>query len=107
MKLVFSALLGLVALCGTTLLWGPPARAHSWYPADCCSGEDCAPVDGMAWIVPAGGGQARLVVTTAHGKAVIPYGFPVKASKDSRMHACMRDHYGEMTVICVFAPPGM
>ena len=100
--------LGLIA--SALLAAGPafPAHAHSWYPADCCSGEDCAPVEALAWVTPADAEQPRLVVTTARGQAIIPYGFPVKPSQDSRMHVCMMyDHFGEMTVLCVFMPANM
>ena len=98
-----------ILLAAVTLAVGSiiQADAHSWYQSDCCSDRDCAPVEEMVWVVPAGGGAPRLVVTTEHGKAIIPHGFPVKESRDGRMHVCMRDHYGEMTVICIFVPPSM
>jgi hypothetical protein len=88
-----------------------PARAHSWYPHECCSGEDCAPVDNIAWLVPAGGGLPQLVVTSKHGTAVVPRDFPVRQSKDSRMHVCLQhsptDPFSDITVLCLFMPPSM
>lgn len=36
---------GIVAL--SILLSAPAALAHSWYPKDCCHGEDCVPVNSI------------------------------------------------------------
>ena len=108
MKPFACTLLALSALSGTASFSREPAHAHSWYPKDCCHDEDCAPVEALAWVTPADAEQPRLVVTTARGQAIIPYGFPVKPSQDSRMHVCMMyDHFGEMTVVCVFMPANM
>jgi hypothetical protein len=85
-----------------------PAKAHEWYPADCCYGGDCAPVDNVTRIIPAGSGEQRLVLTSKHGTAVLPPDFPIRESKDYRMHVCMRPSlYGGMGVTCVFMPPSM
>jgi hypothetical protein len=80
-----------------------PASAHSWYPKECCSGRDCAPVEKVTWLVPAGGGLPQLVVTSTVGTAVIPHDLPVRESKDGRMHVCIQDVW----VICLFVPPRM
>ncbi len=82
------------------------AYAHSWYPKQCCSGEDCAPVIATAQSLPASGGVPHLIVTSKHGKAVVPASLPVRESHDGRMHVCMRyDSFGAMEVICLFVPP--
>ena len=96
-----------------------PAAAHDWYPMECCSGMDCAPVEkveilqgpAIASFLPTPG-QSSLVggmlVTTKHGSVVVPANFPRRESKDSRMHACMRPGpNGTMRLICVFLPPAM
>jgi len=92
------------------LVFGPVffADAHSWYPLDCCSGEDCAPVESMAWVVPASGGAAQLMVRSKVGTAIVPAGFPVRESQDDHMHVCMQfDPFGAMEVICLFMPQGL
>jgi hypothetical protein len=85
-----------------------PAKAHDWYPQDCCEGGDCAPVDNVTRIAPAGDGDTRLVLTSKLGTAILPPDFPLRESKDHRMHVCMRPSlYGGMGVTCVLMPPSM
>jgi hypothetical protein len=46
------------------------------------------------------------MVTTKHGKALVPASFPRRESKDHRMHACMMPgEGGKMRLICIFMPP--
>jgi len=66
-----------------------PAKAHEWYPADCCYGGDCAPVDYVTRIVPAGGGEQRLVLTSKHGTAVLPPDFLSHTGIERLSHACL------------------
>jgi hypothetical protein len=107
-RTIISALVALGVLGGTTLLCCTSASAHSWYPKECCNDMDCAPVESMTRLVPAGGGLPQLVVTSKHGKAFLPRDHPVRQSQDGRMHVCMRhDPFGEMEVICFFVPPSM
>ncbi|MBA9063877.1 hypothetical protein GGQ91_003278 [Methylobacterium fujisawaense] len=63
--------------------------AHSWYPEECCSNEDCAPVDD-AEIVPGG--------FRSHGY-FIPEAL-ARPSKDASYHLCQ--YRGR--VICFFVP---
>jgi hypothetical protein len=83
------------------VLWSAPAGAHTWYPKECCSGQDCAPVEKATWLIPAGGGLPQLVVTSSIGTAIVPHDLPVRDSKDGRMHVCIQDVW----VICLFVPP--
>ena len=85
-----------------------PVTAHEWYPKECCNDHDCVPVQSVERVVPAGGGDPYLVVKSARGYAVIRSNFPVRQSKDGRMHICI-GHYDrdEFEPICFFAPPGM
>ena len=96
-----------------------PATAHDWYPMECCSGMDCAPVEKVE-MIPSPGiasllstpAQAMplgaMLVTTKHGSVVVPANFPRRESKDGRMHACMRPGQGgTMRLICIFMPPAM
>src|SRR5262245_39314966 len=112
MKFVRSGALAARMLCTFAAVvsgWHAPAHAHSWYPPECCSGNDCAPVERMTWLVPAGGGLPLLVVTSKHGTAVIAPDFPVRQSKDGRMHVCMlhsaTDPFADIVVTCLFMPP--
>lgn len=83
------------------------ARAHDWYPIECCHAVDCAPVDSVGQIVPTGGGMPQLVVTSKHGTAIVPRDLPRQTSRDNRMHVCMRSLNGTMSVLCLFVPPSM
>jgi hypothetical protein len=91
---------------GTVLLFltmVAPASAHEWYPIECCSGYDCAPVEQTKI-----SDVAELIVTSKHGTGVVPETMPRRESKDHRMHVCMRPSSdGRMRVICVFLPPSL
>jgi hypothetical protein len=100
--LPFAFIVGSI-LAGT---WPTPAPGHSWYPKECCDDKDCAPVESVTQLVPAGGGMPQIIVTSKYGRAIVPQGFPVRESKDGRMHVCMRySEFGTMEVICLFVPP--
>lgn len=90
------------ALVLCALIISVPAAAHDWYPWECCSGFDCAPVE-RAELLP----DAGMLVTTKHGTTVIPASLPRRESQDNRMHACMRKGSNGMAPICIFLPPGM
>ena len=99
------------------------ASAHEWYPQECCSGDDCAPVDKVEVLteqhdvaknqtlanhlgMPAHASVPPLLVTTRHGRVIVPADFPRGQSKDSQMHACMRPiGGGAVKLICIFMPP--
>lgn len=104
---------GLLALL---LVAATPAAAHDWYPSECCSGTDCAPVEKveilsapmMAFMFGPGAAPpapGTMAVTTKHGTVVIPQNFPRRESKDGRMHACMRPEGNGMKLLCIFMPP--
>ena len=85
-----------------------PASPHSdgamIYDADCCSGIDCAPVEraeSSAIATAAGLVPSQLTVTTRHGSATVPVDFPMRQSRDGRMHACIRMGI----LICLYMPP--
>ena len=97
-----SSVFAFIASCGLS-----PAKAHDWYPHECCHGGDCAPVDNVTRIVTAAS-EAGLILTSKLGTALLPPNFPVRESKDHRMHVCMRPSlYGGMGITCVFMPPSM
>jgi hypothetical protein len=98
-----SSVFAVIASCGLS-----PARAHDWYPHECCHGGDCAPVDNVTRIVMAASGETGLILSSKLGTALLPPNFPVRESKDHRMHVCMRPSlYGGMGITCVFMPPSM
>jgi hypothetical protein len=107
-------------LLAALLAAATPAAAHDWYPMECCSGLDCAPVEKVEILSPpamasmltapaqAAPQVSGMMVTTKHGSVVVPANFPRRESKDHRMHACMRPAQGgTMRLICVFMPPAM
>jgi hypothetical protein len=68
------------------------AGAHSWYPAECCSGHDCAPVEPSRVRVGRGG-------YWLDGK-FIPQA-NVRRSLDGEYHACFPQPHN---LRCFFAP---
>ena len=106
-------------LLGALLAAATPATAHDWYPMECCSGMDCAPVEKVE-ILPApaiasflptpaqASAVGGMLVTTKHGSVVVPANFPRRESKDSqhaRVHAARPGT--TMRLICIFLPPAM
>ncbi len=105
---MLNMLIAVLVSASTAPYWWTSAKAHEWYPHDCCYAGDCAPVDNVTRISPAGGGDTRLVLTSKHGTAILPPDFPMRESKDHRMHVCMRPSlYRGMGVTCVFMSPSM
>lgn len=81
-----------------------PAHAHSWYPKECCSNHDCMPVDRIAAETAEG-----TVFVVGQKQILIPRGFPVRSSPDSRVHICFRvitqSEEGVYTMpLCLFLP---
>lgn len=77
------------------LLCAVPAYGHSWYPHECCSDRDCAPLsetetpkplDGGAWLLKSGE-----IVTREK----------VKWSPDGLYHLCR----SPSVIYCLFVPP--
>jgi hypothetical protein len=102
-----SALVACTVLLVGVAFFPLQSKSHDWYPMECCHGIDCAPVEytGHTQAVTSGG-IPQLIVTTKHGSAVVPQNFPIRESKDHRMHACMRrEASGHMRIICIFLPP--
>jgi len=100
--ILFASMLTLAAIA--------PAFAHEWYPMECCSGMDCAPVEKTERVPIPNDPTAlpMLLVTTKHGTVMIPRNFPFRESKDNRMHVCMRPTgvpADPMRLLCVFVPP--
>lgn len=95
------------------LLAATAASAHDWYPIECCSGMDCAPVEKVEIISLQSAGimgsaplPGSMRITTKHGNVIVPANFPRRESKDNQMHACIRPSTGGTPrLICLFLPP--
>ena len=92
-----------------------PAKAHDFYPIECCHQIDCAPVDHVEIMdtrdfVKAGMGfvlklklPSQTILHTKHGTATVPEDFDPRSiydSPDGQMHACIRS--GKL--VCWFKP---
>jgi len=84
-----------------TILSATPLVAHDWYPAECCSGQDCAPVTGVSFVSSSPNELPVMIVTTQYGTKPVPRSIAPRESPDERMHACI--FQGQ--VICLFIPP--
>jgi len=78
-----------------------PLKAHDWYPIECCSGQDCAPVTAVSFVAAQPDEPPVMVVTTMFGTKPVPKNLVPKESPDSRMHACIYQGH----LICLFLPP--
>jgi hypothetical protein len=47
-----------------------------------------------------------MVVSNAHGTAVVPGNFPQRHSPDGRMHVCINGRVSPPKLICIFMPDG-
>lgn len=80
------------------IAWTPSAGAHEWYPPECCSGYDCAPISEMERL-PDG---SLLVSNTNGDSTVFPAGFQVRIPEDDGRHACIAPY--TKRPICLFLP---
>jgi hypothetical protein len=79
-----------------------PARSHSWYDPDCCSGHDCEPVSAVTYVASDPGTVPVMVVTTSLGTKPVTPMTRIRESKDSRMHGCIY----QGALLCLYMPPG-
>ena len=84
------------------VLFIPQARAHYFYPVDCCSGNDCAPVQSMALVSP-----EYWAITSVQGTVFFPVAKETRQSEDGQAHVCMMKNpeTGTMKPLCLFLPP--
>lgn len=103
------AIVIVLAACSVLIVLASRARAHSFYDQECCSGQDCAPVEKVEYVAGAlyngPPGQVDplpvMVVTTRHGMAAVPRNMKVRPSPDGRLHACILNG----RLICIYVPP--
>jgi hypothetical protein len=83
-----------------SVLLSSAAYSHSWYPKDCCQGQDCRPV------------PCDELVETRHGlmwRGVVIFNeTQVKPSLDQFCHVCAKEQQGSIIPylpLCVFVAP--
>ena len=84
------------------ILFAAPALAHEWYPYDCCSDNDCAPIP-LAETPKEGGGGFNLIDGRHIAYAA------VRASPDGRWHLCEQKTPANTSlrkILCIFGPIG-
>jgi hypothetical protein len=72
------------------VLFASPSFAHSWYPADCCSGKDCMPAEE---VIKVGKGEYRVLYKDDEGKVrsiFVPPQIRPRLSRDVKAHICVR-----------------
>ncbi len=83
-----------------------PAGAHSWYPRECCSNQDCMAADEI--LTDSLGHKS---VRVGQVQIPIPDGVKSGLSPDGRVHVCFQtwaaEQHGLPTfmLICLFVPP--
>ena len=79
------------------------AYAHSWYPKECCSQNDCAPADRIET-----GPRGIMAVMVGNRRIEIPPGFAARSSPDDQIHVCFVVSSPEGVVpwmpLCLFVP---
>jgi hypothetical protein len=76
-----------------------PAEAHSWYPLECCSGQDCHEVDSVTELPD---GNAKVQV--GNDSVLVPRSLKRRPSPDGHYHLCYRKWGGATFVHCFFEP---
>src|SRR4030095_9208765 len=88
MNTVHSSLILLSVLASSLCL--TPARAHDWYPRECCHDTDCAPVESILRRVPTGGGAPAINCRVEARKGHRPTRFS-HAGIQRQPHACLHE----------------
>jgi len=93
-----------LTIAAVLLAMPPGARAHDWYPVECCSTQDCAPADTVVRRE-----DGSYLVTSRGMSAVIPADYPRwRLSPDGRVHVCIRKlRSGAEYLVCAFRGPGV
>lgn len=88
---------------GAGLLARHEARAHDFYPLECCSNQDCAPADAVERRA-----DGSYLVTSRGRSVVIPANYQAwRKSPDARVHVCIHKlRSGSEYLICAFRGPG-
>ena len=73
-----------------------PAAAHSWYPKECCSDNDCRPVSCAE--------LTKINLGLTWRRSVNFNDMQTRDSRDQFCHVCIKSHAGFDLPICVFIP---
>ena len=83
------------------LLVATAAVAHDWYPIECCSGMDCAPVEKVEIMPVQSAGimgsttlPGTMMITTKHGSVIVPANFPRRRIQ-GQPDACLHQGFGQ------------
>lgn len=87
----------LAVLLSAVLLLSARAFAHEWYPAYCCSGQDCYEISPDELEVVEGGYFVK-----ATGEYYPREGVP--ESPDGKFHRCSAGGKRQASTLCLFAP---
>jgi hypothetical protein len=88
-----------ILLIAATLAAALPAEAHSWYPMECCSGQDCREADTVTELPD---GSAK--VQAGDDTIVVPRSLKRRMSPDGHYHLCYRKWRDSTVVHCFFEP---
>jgi hypothetical protein len=96
--------LGLAATLVVLAAALPDARAHDWYPYECCGSNDCGPAESVVRR-----DDGSYLVTLRGMTVVVPWWFrPWRNSPDGQVHICVRTLMGiGPVVLCAFRGPGV
>jgi len=81
------------------------AKSHEWYDKECCSDNDCAPVEEIKFSTDEQGNDV-VAVRTKHGFAEGQLKhISIRPSKDDEYHACIITYHAAF-IRCLYAPAG-
>lgn len=87
-----------------------PVMAHDWYPIECCSGQDCAPIPDTAVAVLPDGSYRVVLKPGDHPLVMYEISRVFRAtdrglrwSHDAGYHACVAGG----SILCFFIPGGV
>jgi hypothetical protein len=100
---IHSAFAFLATLAVSTFTLPEPASAHDWYPVECCSDKDCAPIDGNADVSATAEGW----VVQATGEVIAYDDRRIRMTPrdvGNSFHRCTMGGLPEGRTICLFVP---
>lgn len=77
-----------------TILFTIVVNAHSWFPIECCSGNDCKEITEFSEI------GDKWLISTKEATVLIDKSFPIRSSLDAKKYVCIHNK----KVYCLFFP---